>query len=94
MRVSVEFYGIPRRRAGHPQTEIELPGETATLADLLARLVERYPALAVDCLRVGAAGGQLQEHCLAQHGTAITRDSQRPLRDGDVLLLLSADAGG
>lgn len=52
MRVSVELFGIPRRRAGTARIDIELPGSTAQIAEVLLRLVELYPALANDCLNV------------------------------------------
>ncbi|MFO0820902.1 MAG: hypothetical protein U1A77_23350 [Pirellulales bacterium] len=57
MRVSVELFGIPRRRAGTARIDIDLPGATAEIAEVLLRLVELYPALANDCLNVAARDG-------------------------------------
>lgn len=50
MRVRVELFGIPRRRAGAAQVDIELPAASAEIAVVLRRLVDLYPALADDCL--------------------------------------------
>lgn len=86
--MQVEFYGIPRMRAG--VAAVELP-EVATLGDALRELARRFPEFARDCLQEG----ELSRQCIANlDGARFVRDRATPLADGRVLLILSADAGG
>jgi molybdopterin converting factor small subunit len=91
--VQVEFYGVPRLRSGVGQ--LELDGVT-TLGEALTVLAERCPGLQQDCLWPNEAGGwMLSPHYAANlGGRAFIRDPRYPLAAGDVLLILSADAGG
>ncbi len=87
MPVTVEYFGIPRRRAGVPTDVVE----AATLGALLQRLAEMRPELAADCFD----GNTLHRDCLANvNGDRFTTDPATPLADGDHVLLLSADVGG
>jgi sulfur-carrier protein len=87
MSITVEFFGIPRQRAGLSQTEA-----TGTrLNEVLADLALRFPDLGHTCID--------QDHLRA--GFIANLDGQRfisdpctPLHAGDCLLILSADAGG
>jgi molybdopterin converting factor small subunit len=85
--VMVEFFGVPRQRAG--RAELELPA--GTIAESLAAVVRSCPALA-DLIQ---ARGRLAPHyALSLNGQRFLRDLDHLLVPGDRLLLLSADAGG
>ena len=87
MSVTVEFYGIARRRAGVERLEVE----AATLGEALDRLAEVLPDWADSCLRQG----ELARTFLAsRNGHAFITQRCEPLTDGDSLLILSADVGG
>ncbi len=87
MPVTVEFFGIPRQRAGVSQT-------TATgtrLGEVLADLATRFPTLAQTCidkerLRAGFIANLDGQRFISDPGT--------PLDSSDCLLILSLDAGG
>jgi molybdopterin converting factor small subunit len=82
----VEFFGIPRERAG--VSELELHADT--LGELYGVLAARFPALAG---LVSAAG--LHPTVAANlNGDVFVRDLTTTLAAGDRLLILSADAGG
>ena len=62
-----------------------------TASDALAKLVETCPAL----VNVRRADGRLApQYLLSLDGERFVGDLEEPLRDGDRLLLLSADSGG
>jgi molybdopterin converting factor small subunit len=82
-RVTVEFYGVPRVRAGR--------AEAATVADSLAAVEQACPGL----IGLVQANGRLAPHfLLSLNGTQFVTDPDQPVHPGDRLLLLSADAGG
>jgi sulfur-carrier protein len=84
--VTVEFYGVPRLRAG--RAEVQVPPGTA--AEVLAAVEQACPRLAL--LMHGA---RLAPHyLLSLDGQQFVTDLQQRLQAGDRLLLLSADAGG
>jgi molybdopterin converting factor small subunit len=85
--ITVEFYGLPRARAGRP----ELAVEAATAADALAAAAAVCPGLA----GLVAADGRLSPHYLVSlDGTRFLTDLAEPLPAGTRLVVLSADAGG
>lgn len=85
--VRVEFYGIPRSRAGVDAIDVA----AGSLGDVLRNLVERLPTFADECV----AGNALKTGYLAcVNGTQFTTDTEKTLHDGDSLLILSADVGG
>ncbi len=85
--VVVEFFGLPRARAGVPEMEVA----AATAEEALAAVAAACPALAG--VR-GAGGGLAPQYLLSLDGRRFVTDLAQPLRPGDRLLLLSADAGG
>jgi molybdopterin converting factor small subunit len=87
MSVTVEFYGIPRRRTG--VTETTAVG--ATLGDVLLDVGSRFPEFASDCL-VGSA--LATGYSANLNGETFVSESATAIADGDVLLILSSDAGG
>jgi hypothetical protein len=85
--VTLEFFGMPRQRAGRP----ELCVRAATAAEALAVAAHECPGLA------GVVGddGRLGRHyLLSLDGQRFVTDLRQPLGPGERLLLLSADAGG
>ena len=86
-RVTVEFYGIPRQRAG--RAELSVPAQT--VAELLDGIERACPGLA----GLRQPDGRLARHyLLSVEGRHFVTDVQQPLGAGDRVLLLSADAGG
>ncbi|MEX2119388.1 MAG: MoaD/ThiS family protein [Pirellulales bacterium] len=87
MSISVEFFGIPRERAGVAATT----AEGQRLDQVLTGLGERYPRLADACIE----SGRLKPGYAANlNGDRFVTDPATPLEPGDALLILSADAGG
>jgi molybdopterin converting factor small subunit len=82
----VEFFGVPRERAGIAEIDVEAD----TLGRLLATLATRMPGLAeliaVDRLHPSLAA--------SLNGDRFISDPKTPLSDEDCVLILSADAGG
>jgi molybdopterin converting factor small subunit len=85
--VTVEFYGVPRLRAGRS----ELTVRAATVAEAVAEVVVACPGLAG--LRQ-PDGWLAPQYVLSLDGERFLTDPAERLRAGDRLLLLSADAGG
>jgi molybdopterin converting factor small subunit len=89
MPIRVEFYGLARQRAGVPALELDLKGQT--LGGVLAELAAQLPVFGRECI----AGGQLTDALSANlDGQRFISDPKTPVRDGQSLLILSADAGG
>jgi hypothetical protein len=85
--VTVEFFGIPRQRAGRA----ELAVRARTVAELLAAVAQACPGLT----GLLDPGGRLPAHYLLSiDGQRFVGDAQEPLRPGERVLLLSADVGG
>lgn len=85
-QVTVEFFGVPRQRAGRPELTVP-PG---TVAEVLAAVERACPRLK-GLVQVG----RLAPHfLLSMDGHRFIQDLRQPLRGGERLLLLSADAGG
>lgn len=85
--VQVEFFGIPRLRAGVGIVSVEATGTH----ELLERLAERFPRFGETCL----SGGELhREYLLNINGQRFTRAEEVELHEGDTVLILSADPGG
>jgi molybdopterin converting factor small subunit len=85
--VAVEFFGVPRLRAGTARLEVE----AATLAEALRAVADRCPALAGTVIR-GDRVHPAYRVCL--NGDRFLDGPGTPLAEGDALLLLAADAGG
>jgi len=85
--VTVEFFGIPRLRAG----QAEMSVSAGTVADVLAAVERACPGLA----GLVQAGERVAPHyLLSLDGAEFVSDLRRCLHTGDRLLLFSADAGG
>jgi molybdopterin converting factor small subunit len=84
--ITVEFFGIPRQRAGRTELKVQ----AATLAELLDQVEKACPKLAP--LR---ENGRVSRHyLLSLNGRHFTSDTSRPLAAGDRIVMVSADAGG
>lgn len=85
--VVVEFFGVPRQRAGRAEVLVA-PG---TVAEVLQAVAQVCPGLA-DWQQ---PNGLLAAHyLLSLNGKQFLAEATLPLRPGDRLLVLSADAGG
>ncbi len=85
--VTVEFYGIPRQRAGCAEVRVS----AHTVAELLAALELACPGLG----SLRRADGRLAPHyLLSLEGRAFLADPGQELPTGERFLLLSADVGG
>ena len=85
--VTIEFYGVPRERAGRA----DLTVAAATVGEALAAVVRSCPRLSS---LVRADGRLAPQYLLSLDGQRFLTDPGQALRPGDRLLLLSADAGG
>lgn len=82
MQVTVEFWGVLERLAGHKSRTLTLDAADSTVATALAQLGVLQPELAEPLERSACAiGDQLV-------------DRRHPLRDGATLALLPPVAGG
>ncbi len=82
----VEFFGIPRERAGLSEVEIE----ARTLGQLLGMLSERFPSFA-DLMTARGLHPSLAANL---NGELFVSDLATALAADDHLLILSADVGG
>jgi hypothetical protein len=87
LEVTVEFYGIPRERAGRA----ELTVTADTVAEALAAIERACPGLR-GLLRPD--GGLAPQYLLSIDGQRFLTDVSQPVPAGARLLLLSADVGG
>lgn len=85
--VTVEFFGIPRCRAGRDAVRVQ----ARTVSELLDAVTASCPGLSD--LR-GPGGGLARHYLLSLDGRQFLDDPAQPLRPGVPVLLLSADAGG
>lgn len=85
--VAVEFFGLPRQRAGVRELHVA----ATTVRGALAEIVRACPRLA----GIVTADGRLSPHyLLSLDGMAFVNDLDSPLDAGARLLVLAADAGG
>jgi molybdopterin converting factor small subunit len=85
--VTVEFFGVPRQKAGRT----ELTVRASTIAEALRAIEQECPLIK----GLTGDGGQLSTHYLISiDGREFTTDIGKELKTGSRLLLLSADAGG
>jgi molybdopterin converting factor small subunit len=84
--MKVEFFGVPRARAGTSSLEMQ----AETLGQLLGTLTARIPAFAslIDSDRL------LPSLVANLNGDRFVSDPDTPLAENDCVLILSADAGG
>ena len=86
--IDVELFGIPRHRAGVAKTTVS----ASRLAEAIVELAGRYSDLnEIGLGPDGRLGGSVAVNL---NGDRFITDPDTPLADGDVLLIMSADAGG
>ncbi len=85
--ITVEFFGIPRQRAGRGEVSVR----ARTVGEALAAVVRQCPSLSG--LR-SADGTLAKQFLLSLNGERFITDLEEVLTGGEHLLLLSADAGG
>ncbi len=91
-RCVVELFGVARMRARTARVSLELPAP-ATLARVLSALALKLPALVGPVITAG--GDSLtQGNVCNLNGRDFVRDTSRPVKPGDRLLIMSSDAGG
>jgi molybdopterin converting factor small subunit len=83
----VEFFGVPRLRAGRSQVTVA----ARTLEEALAAVSAACPGLTG---LVREDGGLAPHYLVSIDGRQFVSDLDQALRPGDRVLLLSADAGG
>lgn len=91
MNVRVEFFGIPRERAGTPDTTVEVDGDVARMSDVLSELANRFPSLSETCFDNGRL---LADYRASIDGDRFVSGPDEFVRTGEVILIMSADAGG
>jgi molybdopterin converting factor small subunit len=85
----VEFFGVPRERAGMSELDVQAD----TLGQLLGTLAARFPSLGTPA--GGSGGARLHSSFVASlNGDRFVSDPGTPLGKNDCVLILSADAGG
>jgi len=85
--IAIEFYGVPRLRAGTGLLHLE----ASTVGQALRELGRVCRALESSVLRPELLHAVYK---LSLNGERFVSDPETPLTDGDVLLFLSADVGG
>ena len=85
--IIVEFFGIPRHRAGCAHARVH----GSTLTEVLAAIESVFPNLRG--LR-RADGGPAPQYLVSLDGQRFLSDPLQRIEPGSRLLLLSADAGG
>jgi molybdopterin converting factor small subunit len=90
--VRVEFYGIPRQRAGVATASVV----GTRLGELIQELARQFPLFARDCVVEDClADSCLQPGYTANlNGERFTSDPATVVCDNDVVLIMSLDAGG
>jgi len=91
MPIRVELFGIARQRAGVGELLFEAAGGPMSLTDVLTAVARKAPQLDGPWI----SGGRLHASLAANiDGQRFVSDPATPIRDGQCLLILSADAGG
>ena len=85
--VTVEFYGVPRHRAGVAELRV-VPGTAAQVLSQVTQHCHGLPEL------VNANGELIPHYLLSVNGERFVTSMAEELPAGTRLLLLSADAGG
>jgi molybdopterin converting factor small subunit len=85
--VRIELFGVPRLRAERDAFTVEAD----TLGGALVALERACPALTPSVVHAGHLGSA---YLIALNGRQFTSDPATALSDGDVLVLVAAQAGG
>lgn len=86
--IKVELFGVARLKAGVESVEL---GDAPSLRDAYSLLSQKLPSLQPSVIE----DGRLKPfYALAVNGAIVRAGSEIALCPGDVLMILSADAGG
>jgi molybdopterin converting factor small subunit len=88
----VELYGTARVLTGCARVDILVP-DSATIRDVLRELGRRYPSLAGPVL-LPDCSGLSAGYAANIDGLSFLSDQDEPAREGHILLLIPAAAGG
>jgi molybdopterin converting factor small subunit len=89
---TVELFGVARLVAKVREVPLTVPAG-ATLADILAALADKLPVLKGRVIEPGTM--RLADGCTCNvNGLDFVRSGDAPVREGDRIMILSADAGG
>ena len=88
MAVTVEFFGIPRERAGRAELVVSQAGTVSELLDCVRRACPQLHDL------VKGNGRLARHYLLSLDGREFVTNLSQALPAGSRVLLLSADAGG
>lgn len=91
MAIVVEFFGVPRARAGVQQTQVLAGCDSAMLSEILVEVAKQYPNFGKSCVHQGRL---LDGFVASVDGDQFVRDEETRVESGQSLLILSADAGG
>ncbi len=92
MTIEVEFFGIPRARAGVASLSV-LPGcHSATIGEILRELAIACPEFAESCL--SRERELLDGYVISVDGRCFVSDAELAIKPEQTVLILSADAGG
>ncbi len=94
--LKVEFYGIPRRRTGVPDYQLELGNgrSSISLGEVISKLAEKFLDFGADCV-TGNQRNKLSKVAIANvNSDQFISDADFKIEAGQTLLILSADAGG
>lgn len=92
MTCTVELFGVARMVAGTREVVVSVPPD-GTVADIFAALATTVPALAGRVVR-RTGDGLVEGYACNLNGLEFVRQTTAHVRDGDRIVLLSADAGG
>jgi molybdopterin-guanine dinucleotide biosynthesis protein A len=89
---TVELFGVARLLAQTREVPLDLPAE-ATFSDVFAALAEKLPVLVGRVIHSDRAR-LVDGYACNMNGLEFVAGSDAPVRAGDVIMILSADAGG
>ena len=89
--IRVEFFGVPRARAGVDQLTLDLNGPSVSLRQVLDSLTRQLPGLGAEDWLHREFGRSVSANL---NGERFVRALEERVQEGDSVLLLSADAGG
>ena len=91
MTIHVEFFGVPRLRAGVASIAVLEERREATLAEVLTATCRQLPDFEEACVDQQ----QLRDgYVVSLAGQQFVRDPQTRILEGQAVLIMSADAGG
>ncbi len=92
VNISIELFGTARMACGRRRLEGRVPAN-ASIGDVASALAKICPELVGVALREDLSG-LLESYILNLNATEFVESEELTLRDGDILLLFSSQAGG